>query len=83
MSDIDQTRFVIASSADGIWVDLNTHKEIDLDELFKINSILEIIYDSEAKEFYLLCNRRFDKIGFYLVKFALNDPKTFKFMTMV
>ena len=83
MSDSEQIRFVIASKNDGIWVDLNNHKEVDLDEQFHINQILDIIYDTEAKEFYLLCNRRHGKIGFYLVKFSLSDPRKFRFMTMI
>lgn len=45
--------------------------------------ILDIVYDTETKEFYLLCNRRYEKVGFFLVKFANKDPKIYKFMTMI
>ena len=31
----------------------------------------------------MLCNRRHDKIGFFLVKFSRNDPKKYKFLTII
>ena len=57
--------------------------EVDLDELYDVRIILDIIYDSESKEFYMLSNRRYEKIGFFMVKFSASNPKIFKFMTMV
>jgi len=66
-----------------LWVDLKTKEEVDLDQLFDVKLILDICYDSEMKEIYLLCNRRHGKIGFFLVKFTSNAPKKFKFMIMI
>jgi len=41
----------------------------DLDELFEIMAIKEIIYDNEDEDFYLLCNQKNGVIGFFLIKF--------------
>lgn len=62
---------------------MKTKEEVDLDQLFDVKLILDICYDSEMKEIYLLCNRRHGKIGFFLVKFTSNAPKKFKFMIMI
>lgn len=83
VADPEQRRFVIASSDDGIWVDLKTRREVDLDRLYKIRMILNILYDSETKEFYMLSNKRHGKLGFFLVKFCSNEPKKYRFMTMI
>lgn len=62
---------------------MKTKEEIDLDQLFDVKLILDICFDSETKEIYLLCNRRFGKIGFYLVKFMSYSPMKFKFMIAI
>ena len=83
VADPEQRRFVVASTDDGIWFDLKTHREVDLDRLFKIRMILDIIFDTETKEFYMLSNKRYGKLGFFLVKFNCNEPKKNRFMTMI
>lgn len=49
---------MVASRQDGIWVDTKKGKEIDLDELFEINLIMEVVLDEEEGQFYFLCNMR-------------------------
>jgi hypothetical protein len=66
-----------------LWVDLKSKEEVDLDQLFDVKLILDICFDSETKEIYLLCNRRHGKIGFYLVKFTSYAPMKFKFMIAI
>ena len=83
VSNPEQRRFVIASTDDGIWVDLDQDREVDLDRLYKIRNILDIIYDTETKAFYMLSNRRYGKIGFFLVKFKADEPKKYNYMTMI
>lgn len=57
VADADQNIFVIGSSEDGIWVDLNQKREEDLDKMFKVSLILDVIIDSESREFYFICNK--------------------------
>jgi len=56
--------------------------EIDLDQAFNITDIKSILYDEEDEEFYLLANRSGGIIGFYLMKFPVNDPLKLQNLTM-
>ena len=42
-----------------------------------------VIYDDEDENFYLLCNKKEETLGFFLIKFSKSDPKDFLFVTMV
>lgn len=52
-----QKQFVIASATDGFWFDKDTDKEVDLDELYSVDLIRNIIYDEEDNKFYFLTNK--------------------------
>ena len=52
----DQTIFVLSSDIDGIYVNIKTDEQVDLDELYIISNIKQIIFDAEDQEFYFLCN---------------------------
>jgi len=72
---------VVASIQDGIWVNTDTKKEVDLDMLFEISDIRCVIYDSDDDRFYLIANRLRDAIGFYLIRFDAQNPSNFDFLT--
>jgi hypothetical protein len=76
----EQTIFVTASSTDGIHYNSISKKETDLDELYNISNIKEMIYENVDKQFYLLANSYQEKIGLFLIRFDLNDPNIFKFI---
>ena len=76
-----QNVFVVASIQDGIWVNTDTKKEVDLDMLFEISDIRCVIYDSDDDRFYLIANRLRDAIGFYLIRFDAQNPSNFDFLT--
>jgi hypothetical protein len=42
---------------DGIYYHHRTGRFVDLKETFKVSNIKEIIYDDEARMFYLLANK--------------------------
>lgn len=52
-----QKQFVIASATDGFWFDKDIDKEVDLDELYSVDLIRNIIYDEEDNKFYFLTNK--------------------------
>jgi len=56
---------------------------VDIDELYKINCIKQIIYDIEDQNFYILANKFERNHGFYIVKFSEDDPKGYKFIMKV
>ena len=68
----DQTVFIVTSSADILYVDTKTGKEIDMDDAEKIGCLQNIIQDDEY--FYILANKRESRLGYYLLKVAINDP---------
>lgn len=70
----DERYYVIASVMDGYWVDIQTGKEIDLDDLFEVELIRHVLYDDEHKKFYFLTNKYKGKIGFYLIEFDFDNP---------
>lgn len=46
-TDVNQDVFVVASRQDGIWVDVKNAKEVDLDEEFEVNLIMEVVLDED------------------------------------
>lgn len=50
-----------------------------MDKEYKIKNISELIYDDEDKKFYMLANKRNEKIGLYLVSFREDDPLDYHF----
>jgi hypothetical protein len=80
----EQNVMIAASPEDGIYIDfrdLKNVKEIDLDEMYEIGCIKEIIYDHEDHVFYFLANKYREKLGFFLIRMSENDPGDFKFLT--
>ena len=71
-----------ASRQDGIWVDLKSKKEVDLDEIFDVNLICEVILDEDEGQFYFLSNMRQGKLGFFLIRFSVSDPNKHDYLTM-
>jgi hypothetical protein len=71
---------VIASADDGLYVNTATKKEVDIDDYFGIGLIKNIKFESETREFYLLCNREGTKLGFFVLRFNEKDVKEFKFL---
>ena len=47
---------------------------VDLDQLYNISAIKNIIHDDESKSFYLLCNKYDGKLGTFLIKFNEKNP---------
>ena len=67
----DQTIMITASPQDGIYLDLRDKKkchEVDLDELYNIGSMKEIIFDNEDACFYILANKFEEKLGFFIIR---------------
>ena len=75
----EQTVSIIASMDDGIYYHHRTGRFVDLKETFKVSSIKEIIYDEEARMFYLLANKFQEKLGVFLIKFEEDDPVNYQF----
>ena len=79
-TDFDQSIFVICSDTDGIYYNSNTGEEQDIDDLYNITSIKEIIYDKDESVFFLLANKFEEKLGLFLIRFDTQDLNNYTFM---
>jgi len=71
---------MISSPEDSLYVNNITRAEKDIDELYSIASIKEIVYDKEDKAFYILFNKLEEKLGFYILKIDEEQPTKGKFL---
>ena len=73
----------MSNQDDAIYVDIRKPKhpkEIDLDELFNIGLIKQIIFVTQTKAFYIIANRYDEMLGFFVLKFLEHDPNQKKFL---
>jgi hypothetical protein len=52
----DQKYCIASTLNDSLWIDIELSKEVDLDELYDIKAVKQIIHDPEDEKFYILCN---------------------------
>jgi len=76
----DQTILVTASNRDGVYLNMRTNQEIDIDDTYNIAAIKEITYDEDDKIFYILTNKLNEKLGFFVLSMKENDPEGAKFL---
>ena len=57
---------------DGLLININTRAEIDLDLYYGIADIKKIVNIED--NFYIMGNKRFSKLGYYLLQIDMNDP---------
>ena len=60
----DQNKFIITSSDDVLYVDMQTGTEIDFDSKENVSSIENILADDDY--FYVLANKKEHKLGYFL-----------------
>ena len=70
---------ILASPEDGIYYHHDRNEAVDIDALYQINVIKEIIHDDEDKCFYLLVNKHLGKLGFFLIRIDDDNPENFDF----
>lgn len=72
---------MITSGNDSIWYSQETGCIEDLGQLYGVDLVKQLVYDSEDQVFYILCNKQDELLGFYLIKFKEEDPRQFKNLT--
>ena len=72
----DQRKFMVTSSQDILFVNMDekneARKEIDFDQRENISSIQNIL--ATDTHFFVLCNKKEKKLGYYLFSILINDP---------
>jgi hypothetical protein len=64
--DLSQSRAIIASTDDVLWVDVMKNKEVDIDDRFQLGDIKSLLYMD--KKFYVLANKYQRKLGYFLLE---------------
>ena len=60
----DQTRGIVTSRKDMLFVDITNDKEVDIDEKEDISDVMNVVADDHY--FYVLANKKKKIIGYYL-----------------
>jgi hypothetical protein len=68
----DQTKFIVTSSMDILYVDIERNLEIDIDDQEEISAIQNII--SDEKNFYILANKKESRLGYFLLSISIDNP---------
>ena len=76
----NQDVFIVSSPDDGIYINTKTREEVDIDELFNMSAIKEIIFESVQRQFYILANKFDDKLGFFLIRFDEGDVHNYRYL---
>ena len=69
----DQSKMVVSSQDDAIFIDISSQKELDLDEEYGLQKIKDIEYDEEDKVFYVSSNMYKNNLGVYILRIYEND----------
>ena len=53
---------------------------IDFQKYYNLSLIKSIVYELDEKNFYIICNKVSNKLGFFVLKISGNDPYTGVFL---
>ena len=71
--NLDQTKCILTSFDDVLYIDLETGDERDIDATESISDILNVVADE--RYFYVLANKKHDLLGYYLLLVDIADPE--------
>jgi hypothetical protein len=80
--DLNDTQdiFLVSSPEDALYVNLRKNEEVDIDELYGVGLMKEVIFDTMTRSFYMLTNKHDDKLGFFVMRFPEDNPNDLKFL---
>ena len=68
----DQSKFLVTSNEDILFVDMRKKLEIDIDEQEGIDLLQQII--AVENEFYVMANKQWGQLGYFIFSFDIEDP---------
>lgn len=71
---------ITASPQDGIYTNLNSGLEVDIDAEYRLSMIKNIVYDQDDKSFYICGNAYGENLGIYIVRIHENKPYSFDYL---
>ena len=72
---------IVSNNFDALHISLRTKTETDLDSIFNVSNIKEVMYDQKDNIFYFLANKMYDALGLFLLKIDADNPNNFHFIT--
>jgi hypothetical protein len=69
---------ITATEEDAIYMDISAKREEDLDDLYNLGCLKEVIFDEDDKTFYLIANRYKDVYGVFIFNLDQYDPRKFR-----
>jgi hypothetical protein len=70
--NIDQTKCIVTSQNDMLFIDFESQNELDIDKKESISDVMNVAADSQ--HFYVLANKKDKKIGFFLFIIDFDGP---------
>lgn len=70
----EQTCFVVTSAREVWFVNTKTKHEVDIGEREAVSDIQNISLSSKNDEFFVLANKRHNRLGYYLFQVDIADP---------
>jgi hypothetical protein len=65
---------MVSNSNELIHLDLTTKVETHLQDKAEIGTIMDILFDADTYDFYVLCNKYQEKLGLFVIKFNDKNP---------
>jgi hypothetical protein len=74
--DKTQTKVIVASTDDVLWIDIANRVELDIDNEYQIRDIKSILFIED--KFYVLANKYQRKLGYFLLEIDVNLDQSLK-----
>jgi hypothetical protein len=75
---MDQTKLMIASDSDALYIDVENYREIDLTDNEGIESIQNCTCDEE--HFYLVANKKEGLLGYFVLRLDIHKPGSIDYL---
>lgn len=72
----DQSCFVVTSAREVVFVNTKAKLEVDIGAREEVSDIQNITVSADDQEFFVLANKRFNRLGYYLFQVNIQDPSS-------
>ena len=73
-TNADQTIFLVASPKDCLYIDVKRKIEVDIDDEHNLKNFNTVLFDAEDNQIYIIANKLYGELGFYILRLDGNDP---------
>lgn len=79
----DNMVIMVTSPSEGYLIDLRKPKNeqcLVFHKIFNINTILSVVYEVVERDFYIICNKYNENLGFFVLKISQDEPTKCTFL---